>query len=35
MAEVQAATYQGSCGVNIIATINPVRTAPLGNSQAP
>src|SRR5437879_1289498 len=33
--EVEAATYQGSCGVSIIATIKPVRTAPLGNSQAP
>src|SRR5579864_1227968 len=35
MAEVQAPTYQGSCGVKIIATIKPVRTAPLGNSHSP
>src|SRR5579872_1777892 len=35
MADVQAPTYQGSCGVKIMATIKPVRTAPLGNSQSP
>src|SRR5690242_17637884 len=33
--EVTAAKYQCSCGVKIMATIRPVRTAPLGNSQPP
>src|SRR6266550_309424 len=35
IADVEAGTYHGSCGVRIIATIKPVRRAPLGNSQAP
>src|SRR5476649_1193380 len=34
IADVQAGTYQGSWGLKIIATIKPVRIAPLGNSQA-
>src|SRR5690348_5794375 len=34
-AEVQAAMYHRSCGVKIMATIRPVRTAPLGYSHAP
>src|SRR5215468_228048 len=34
IADVAAATYQGSYGLRIIAMIKPVSTAPLGNSQA-
>ena len=33
-ADVQAGTYHGSWGLKTIATITPVRIAPLGNSQA-
>src|SRR5678816_2401739 len=35
IAAVKAVTRQGSRGLRIIATIIPVSSAPLGNSQAP
>ena len=34
IADVEAGTYHGSCGLKTIATSKPVRTAPLGNSHA-
>ena len=35
IADVQAGTYQGSCGLRTIATSMPVRMAPLGTSHLP
>src|SRR5262249_33435769 len=35
IADAEAETYHGSCGLSTIATIRPVRIAPLGNSQHP